>query len=295
MNQHFVYFRCWPGFTSAFPFDCCNHLADDEIEPELLKRFRKMREHDDPVARAVEQRKSQAAARPTARHWLTGARLPRLPMPPEAEQRQATPQEEILQVAKAAGWTKVPFFRFFRYEGFENCLWSERRYVHCTANSQSAKNLARQLRRSFSDNEIGPRFGFVAASDFECALQTNIEVLVGDLRTESASFWGEDDPLLPFAKMVAAVADKLSPLGAEGKQAILGSSFDDLEDPVKCVWVARQIGNAAGRPDALPRRFKSRNYPIVKRGNVNYCQRKDAMVMFPSLKHRLMAQPDTKA
>ncbi len=225
MNKHYVYFRCWPGFAPAFPSDRFNHLADDEIEPALLKRVREMREHDESVARAFKRHKSRMIFPPMRRDRMTGEPLP---LRPKAERRQATPQEEILLIAKAAGWTK----KFFaRVEGLEDCLWSERRYVHYTANSQSAKNLVRQLERNFSNDELVPRFGFVAANEFEYALQGRIEALVDNLRTESASFWREGDPLLAFARAVAAVADKLRPLGAEGEQPVgKGMSWQKAKD-----------------------------------------------------------------
>ena len=71
--------------------------------------------------------------------------------------------------------------------------------------------------------------------------------------------------------------------------------FDSLDDPVACVWVTERIGNAAGRPDVLARKMRARNYPIAKIANKNYCQRKDAIAMFPRLKHRLMEQTDSEA
>ena len=73
-----------------------------------------------------------------------------------------------------------------------------------------------------------------------------------------------------------------------------GSPLDELNDPVTCVWVCAQVGKKAGRPDAFAEKMKRRNYPIVKSACKNYCQRKDAIAMFSSLKHRLLEKKDTE-
>jgi hypothetical protein len=65
-------------------------------------------------------------------------------------------------------------------------------------------------------------------------------------------------------------------------------TIDSLDDPVLCAWVALRIGRETRAHDTVAKKMREKNYMVVKLAGNCYCQRKDAMAMWPRLKSRLM-------
>ena len=65
-------------------------------------------------------------------------------------------------------------------------------------------------------------------------------------------------------------------------------TLDSLDDPVLCAWVARRIGQEVRAHDTIAKQMRAKNYRVVKLSGNCYCQRKDAMAMWPLLKSRLI-------
>ena len=96
----------------------------------------------------------------------------------------------------------------------------------------------------------------------------------------------------PEGDDVAAQADLIARLRTK---AVIENSdapekeLADLNDPVQCVWVCKQIGKKAGRSDKLAQKMRLLGYPVVKAAGKNQCEREDAMRMFPRHRQRLKA------
>lgn len=60
-----------------------------------------------------------------------------------------------------------------------------------------------------------------------------------------------------------------------------------LKDPIPVVSVIRAVGHKAGRSDKLAEKMSRHNYPIEVRARKYYCQRADAIAMFPRKKQRI--------
>jgi len=71
-----------------------------------------------------------------------------------------------------------------------------------------------------------------------------------------------------------------------------GDPLSTLEDPVTCRWVGEQVGKAAGRSDHLAKKMRRKGYPVITAARKSYCQRKDAIAMFPKLRKRLAAREE---
>lgn len=72
-----------------------------------------------------------------------------------------------------------------------------------------------------------------------------------------------------------------------------GNPFSTLKDPVTCLWVVQQVGRTAGRSDALAQKMKRRFLPVVQVSKKWYCQRQDAIAMFPEFRKRLELREET--
>lgn len=74
-----------------------------------------------------------------------------------------------------------------------------------------------------------------------------------------------------------------------GNEAVKDGStnLSELIAPIPVVEVVRAVGHKAGRSDKLAEKMKRHNYLLVKSGRKWYCQRKDAIVMFPHHKQRI--------
>jgi hypothetical protein len=70
-------------------------------------------------------------------------------------------------------------------------------------------------------------------------------------------------------------------LGAAG-----GEKPATLADPIPVIRITKEIGHAAGRSDKLAAKMQRHNYLLEKRAGKWYCQRADAMAMFPNSKHK---------
>ncbi len=70
------------------------------------------------------------------------------------------------------------------------------------------------------------------------------------------------------------------------------SPLDSLKDPVPVVWVADQVGRKAGRRDKLGDKFKRRGFPVRLAARRLYCERADAIKMFPHYRKRLQETVD---
>ncbi|GFO81827.1 MAG: hypothetical protein A49_14540 [Methyloceanibacter sp.] len=60
-----------------------------------------------------------------------------------------------------------------------------------------------------------------------------------------------------------------------------------LLEPIPVVSVVKVVGREAGRSDKLADKMKRRNYPVEKRAGKYFCQRADAMAMFPNRRERI--------
>lgn len=60
-----------------------------------------------------------------------------------------------------------------------------------------------------------------------------------------------------------------------------------LLEPIPVVSVVKALGREAGRSDKLADKLRRRNYPVEKRAGKYFCQRADAMAMFPNRRERI--------
>jgi len=64
-------------------------------------------------------------------------------------------------------------------------------------------------------------------------------------------------------------------------------NISSLTNPIPVVEIVRAVGHAAGRSDKLAEKMKRRNYLLVKSSCKWFCQREDAIAMFPRYKKRI--------
>lgn len=88
-----------------------------------------------------------------------------------------------------------------------------------------------------------------------------------------------------FAKAPATDGDE-SPVQAD-ETLPKKPPLDDLDDPIPVVAITGVIGRKAGRSDKLAEKMGRKNYPVVQVARKWYCQRKDAIAMFPHHKQRI--------
>ncbi len=91
--------------------------------------------------------------------------------------------------------------------------------------------------------------------------------------------------------LAEAPPDASDEAGQDGGKRADESPLDSLEDPVPLTWVAEQVGE---RGDKIAEKMRRRQYPIVKVGNRNHCERKHAIVMFSHYKKHLTANADDR-
>ena len=83
------------------------------------------------------------------------------------------------------------------------------------------------------------------------------------------------------AWMVLRDAEKTSAAVERGRDG------ECLTDPIPVVRVVEVVGHKAGRSDKLTQKMKRRRYPVELKARKWYCQRADAIAMFPHHRERI--------
>jgi len=208
MPGHYVFVRCWVGFTDAFPFEEFNCLPDsqivDAIESYALDWLRKNKAaaREEIRRRKTEKMGLLAALERRARHALPGGPARRsvgfsghggttssiwrpgiglVPLDqPYSRKRRPRPSLGV-RVAQLVGWAHV------RSESFGNPSPSSRIFATTSVEDRGdAEQIARALQMRHGDSGLGKqlvlRFGVVPASDLSPAEQLNAELFVENIR-----------------------------------------------------------------------------------------------------------------
>ncbi len=75
MPEFYVYFRCWRGFTDAFPFEQFATLPDDEIERAVTESAKEWEKANRGRMHAQQKREITELREKLSRHSQTGLRL----------------------------------------------------------------------------------------------------------------------------------------------------------------------------------------------------------------------------
>ncbi len=215
MPGHYVFVRCWVGFTNAFPFKRFNCLPDLQIV-DAIERYARdwLRKNKPAVREEIRRQKTKLLA--AAKHRARSA----IPVPGRAarptwkagigsvsvDPRMRGPKPSLgVRVAQLVGWAHVPS------KSFGDPSPSPRIFLTSLVEDLGdAEQIACALQTDCRDSGLGEQlvlhFGVVPVSDFSPAEEARAKLFVKEIRAGKTfgARWDIGRLLEPIAAQIEA-------------------------------------------------------------------------------------------